>query len=363
MRFKLDDIDAKVYEFKDEIADVDALLEVATEYGCSDLYVKVGERPYLRRYGRVIEVPCLPTDESVWGRFHHKGFTSEQNAKYVREKALDFAYKIEVPPHSKYAGEHEYFRYRVSAGFSEGKNIATFRMIRPVMPSFSNINYPSDVVDVLKESFKNKSGIVLFCGATGSGKTTTMASCINDFTKEGQPLDNSVIVTLEDPIEYIYQSTKSVKVFQKELGKDFKSFDSGLKQALREHPDLILCGEIRDAENIKVAIEAARTGHKVVTSFHVSDVPGAVSRLDAYLSVQNKDLIYDLIANIDLVVCQRMTSTTDAFILETQYLFFVPEVVKYLQEVLYKGENVSVNIGKLFEDKSLIERKVLRDWR
>ena len=194
--------------------------------------------------------------------------------------------------------------------------------------------------------------------------TTSMAACINDFTKTDKCLDNNMIITLEDPIEYVYNSTKSTRLIQKELYKDFKTFPSGVRQALREHPNVIVIGEMRDKESIETGIDAARTGHSVIGSFHTSDVAESISRLGFYLadSSGNNAAMYDLIANLNLILCQRLTSSNNKFILETQYLMFTPEITKYLQNVISKGNNISMNIIELFKRKELINSHILSDW-
>ena len=362
MIFNIDNIMLKIVSFKDKIVSVDELLCFCSENNCSDLYLKVGEKPYINRYGRIIEIPSIPFRKVEWEEWATVGISSERNSKYVREKMLDLTYECLIPETSKFYESHTYFRYRVSAGFSNNKNIATFRMITPDLPSFNTINYPEDVKNILRKSLFNRTGIILFVGATGSGKTTTLASCINDFSKKGEPLDNSMIVTLEDPVEYIYNNTDSMRIVQKELGPDFKTFPNGVKQALREHPTHILCGEIRDKEGISTCIEASRTGHKVMTTFHTDDVAGTLARLYNYLSDNGDNIMFDLIANIDLIICQRLSSKDGSFELGTQYMYFTEMIKKHLQNIILEKKNIPMEINKLFQDKTVIENKLAKDW-
>ena len=192
--------------------------------------------------------------------------------------------------------------------------------------------------------------------------TTTLAACINDFTQNDEVLDNKMIITLEDPCEYIYKSTESTKINQKELGKDFKSFSSGIKQSLREHPNMILCGEIRDKEVINTTIEAARTGHLVATTIHSDSVAGTISRIAYYLQDSGEDMIYDLILNLNFILSQRIKANGAKFILETQYLFFTEDIVKYLLNTIDEKRNISRSVNALFKNEKLLESGILKDW-
>ena len=368
MKFTISDIETRVQQFANQTPSIDKLLKFCTEEKCSDLYIKVNDYPYIFRYGKMIKVPCYPISDEIWNKWAGIAISSERNAGYVRQKMLDFQYTL--PLHSfqspedidKNGRNNEEYRYRVSAGFSEGNKIATFRMITPELPSFKNINYPQEVIDVIKQSMEQKSGIVMLVGETGSGKTTTLAASIHDFSQKGEPLDNSMIITLEDPIEYQYPSTSSTRIVQKELGIDFMSFPLGVKQSLREHPTHILCGEIRDEEGISTCVEAARTGHKVMTTFHTGSVSGTISRLYNYLSGDSDNIMFDLIANIDLIVCQRLTADGSEFKLDTQYMFFTDEIKRKLQKVIFEGKNIPMEVDELFNNPKLIEDKICKDW-
>ena len=200
--------------FKDRDPIIDELLLFCTENNCSDLYVKVGRQPYITRYGKITKVPCKKITRKIWNEWAKYAITSEDNSKYVTQKMLDTSYVIEV--YNGHAIPHDQdvslldeekiksFRYRMSCGFSTGKNIATFRMITEKLPSFKHLEFPEKDYNALKQISKSKTGITLFVGATGSGKSTTMTAMINDFTKRGETMSNSVIITLEDPIEYVY---------------------------------------------------------------------------------------------------------------------------------------------------------------
>ena len=360
--FTIDNIKTKISKFKDKLVFIPELLEFCSENNCSDLYIKVGDYPYINRYGRILRVPCLPINTKIWNEFANIAISSERNAEYVRGKMLDFAFTIPIPEDSEYYNRFDEFRYRVSSGYSGNKNIATFRMITPELPSFSKLNFPDQIVEKLELSFRKRSGIIILAGPTGSGKTTTLAASINDFTKKGKPLDNSMIITLEDPCEYIYESTNSVKINQKELGVDFKSFGLGVKQSLREHPNMILCGEIRDKEVISTTIEAARTGHLVSTTLHSDSVAGTVSRLAYYLQDSGTDMMYDLIINLNFILAQRISAIGTRFLLDTQYMFFTDSITKHLLDMVDQNKNITRTINALFTDENLVKSGVVKDW-
>lgn len=192
--------------------------------------------------------------------------------------------------------------------------------------------------------------------------STTLAACINTFTQPNDILDNKVIITLEDPIENMFESTDSVKINQKELGKDFLSFDLGIKAALREHPNMIIVGECRDKEVICAAIESARTGHICSTTFHAADVAGTMNRLLYHLD-NDKNLSMDLILQLNIILSQKMIKQNDRYLVDTQFLLFNEYVTDKLVEVLETPDaNISIEINKLIHNKELQEQGIVKDW-
>lgn len=335
--------------------DIDAMLTLATQAGCSDLMVKVGSPAYFYRYGMMYQTRCV-IDSRAWSIFQKKAISSEQNAKYVREKMMDFSYEL-----GKY-------RYRASAGYSGGANICTFRMISEKLPSFESLGLSRDVQTLLNRAFAEKSGISMLVGATGSGKTSTLAACINSFSsvRGGSdlsfPLKDSHLITLEDPVEYIYPSKPSTRIVQKELGQDFRSFELGIKQALREHPTHILVGETRDRETIRALVEAARTGHSVLSTFHTSSVPDTIARLYSYLAAENMDVMYDLVSNMNFIMAQELIKGRKGYRLRYQYMFFNPAITKVLMKAISEGKNIPRTMGALLKNENLIKAKLVSDW-
>lgn len=352
-----------IAQFDRQTVSIEELLIWCSTTGCSDLYIKEYNQPYISRFGKVVKLPCREISRDIWMQFYDLYIKEELNAKYVREKMLDTSIEVRIPEDNKYYGKYDtnMFRYRTSLGFSEGCRIATFRMIRPEDPTFDNINYPEECKEALKKAYSESTGIVFFTGPTGSGKTTTLAAVMNTFTRPNGVLDNKVFTSLEDPIEYSFKSTDSVKFSQKELDKDFISYPLGIKQALREHPNCINVGEARDKEVITAAIEAARTGHLVTTSFHAGDVGGTISRLLFHLD-NNKDLAYDLILNLNIIMSQKLLKRDDKYEVDTQYLLFNNDIREYLLNTINEEKNIQIEVNKLVKNEKLQSLGLVKNW-
>lgn len=355
---------ADILELNKQNMSIEDLLIFTTEHNCSDLYIKTFECPYISRFGRIVRVPCVPITKDTWATFYDKYILNELNAGYVRQKLLDTSVSIRVPENSPNYGKYpnNSYRYRVSFGFSEERNVATFRMIKPEQPTFDTINYNEKCVEALRKAYAKPSGICYETGPTGSGKSTTMAACINTFTQPGEILDNKVIITLEDPIENMFNNTDSVKISQKELGKDFLTFGMGIKAALREHPNIIIVGECRDKEVICAAIEAARTGHITSTTFHSADVAGTINRLLYHLD-NDKNLSLDLILQLNIILSQKMLKSNGKYLVDTQFLLFEDEITSRLVDILEDPDaNLAKEINKMIQDPELQARGLAKDW-
>lgn len=347
MKLKLDTKDSiftNMESFEDRNVPINELLNWGTKYNCSDVFIKVGERPYVNRYGKIIALNCAPIDQYDWEDWANVAINSEKNAEYVRNKMHDFAYT--------YKG----YRYRINVGYSMEANILTARMINPIPPTFTEFGgkviYPDGAKNALKEALSNnKGGMVIFSAPTGNGKTTTLGSCINSWSGKNKPLENTNIITLEDPIEYIYNSQESTRIIQKELGKDFLSFELGIKSAMREHPTHILIGELRDKETIRAAIEAGRSGHTLLSTFHCRDIPSTISRLLDNFSNSLAEGS-DLISNISLIVCQRLLSRPDGsgYYLEVDYMSFDYRIKSLIAEGIKRGDNIEGIINKYMSE-------------
>jgi twitching motility protein PilT len=231
--------------------ELNPLLRRAVELGASDIHLKVGVPPILRRDGSLgpLEGAPLVSDRDVEGVLEVVGKRSpERFAAFADTGDLDIAYQEEDLP-----------RFRVNAFRQRGHISFAFRVIPKNVPNFEMLNLPVGVRRLAEEH----RGLVLVTGATGSGKTTTLAAMIDHMNKTR----HQHIVTIEDPIEVLH-SDQSCIVNQREIGLDTTDFMQALRRALRQDPDVILIGELRDAETAQTALQAAESGHLVLSTLH-----------------------------------------------------------------------------------------------
>ncbi|MBC7104363.1 MAG: PilT/PilU family type 4a pilus ATPase, partial [Firmicutes bacterium] len=244
---------------------IDAILRLAFKVGASDVHLTVGAAPALRLHGSLLPLdapewerlvpgdalpelsPLSPEDTEAVARAI---MTEEQYGRFRAQGEVDFGY--ELPGVG---------RFRVNAFRRRGSAALVLRLINTRIPGFRELGLP----EVLPQLARRPNGLILVTGPTGSGKSTTLAAMIDLINSERR----CHIITLEDPIEYVHMHKKSL-VNQREIGSDSPSFASALRVALREDPDVILVGEMRDPETIAIAITAAETGHLVMSTLHTS---------------------------------------------------------------------------------------------
>lgn len=271
---------------------IDELLIFAKEQKASDIHISAAAPPKLRIHGKLVELDIeamTPEDtQNMIGPM-----LTERTAKILREKGeTDFSYT--VPNHG---------RYRVNVFRQKGTLAAVLRQIETVIPSPESLGIPPSVVEL----YKKKRGLVLVTGPTGSGKSTTLASIID---KVNQNLPTH-IVTMEDPIEYLH-SHKRATVNQREVGLDTLSYANGLRAVLREDPDVILVGEMRDLETISTAITAAETGHLVFSTLHTIGAASTIDRvIDVFPTHQQQQIRVQLAMVLECVVSQQLLPTAD----------------------------------------------------
>lgn len=272
--------------------DVVELLQMTVANGGSDLHLTVDAPPMMRQYGVLIPLVDRALVQEVCSRMILSVLTEHQRARLEEEWELDFALQIDGVG-----------RFRANAHFSRGALEAAFRYIPGVIPDLDDLKHRP----IVHELCKMERGLVLVTGITGSGKTTTMASMIKRVLESR----SGVVVTVEDPIEFIFENGRSL-VKQREVGTDTKSFAEALKHALRQDPDVILVGEMRDMETIRAAITAAETGHLVIGTLHTIDAPKAIDRLvDAFPGDQQPQIIAQLGNALGAVIAQRLLPRVD----------------------------------------------------
>jgi twitching motility protein PilT len=238
---------------------INELLRFAAQTKASDLHLSAGEAPSLRIHGDIqrVDVPALTAEDTH--RLIFDVMNDAQRRVFQEKLEVDFAFALD-----------DELRFRVNAFVQNRGEGAVFRSIPHKIPSFADLNLPP----VLRTFAEQDKGLVLVTGPTGSGKSTTLAAMI-DYINE---TTSGHILTLEDPIEFVHKSKRCL-VNQREVGTQTHSFNNALKSALREDPDVILVGELRDLETVSLALTAAETGHLVFATVHTSSAPKTVDRL------------------------------------------------------------------------------------
>lgn len=267
--------------------DITQLLAFVMQNDASDLHLSGGNPPIVRVYGSLKRLKAdVLTNESIRGMLYSI-MTDEQRSDYEKDMELDFAISF---------GEKA--RFRVNAFTNRQGSAAVFRTIPSVVPTMEDLDLPN----VIRRFADLEKGIVLVTGPTGSGKSTTLASIINHIN-DTQPKH---ILTIEDPVEFFHTSKKAL-VNHRELGNDTHSFAKALKSSLREDPDVILVGEMRDHETISLALTAAETGHLVFGTLHSSSAAKTVDRIIDVFPTGDKEMIRAMLASsLQGVVAQTL---------------------------------------------------------
>lgn len=268
------------------------LLQLVVDEGASDLHLEVGVPPVLRIHGGMQPIDATPLTPEDTERFM-KSITSEDHQQKIREGGgTDFGF-----------GFGKAARFRVSVLKAKGAIGMVLRQIPSKLMSLDGIGLPPQVKELL---FRPR-GLILVTGPTGSGKTTTLASMINLINEQR----DAHIITIEDPVEYYHDHKKSV-VTQREIGVDVPSFSEALRRALRQDPDVILVGEMRDLETMIAAITAAETGHLVLATLHTTGAARTVDRIvDAFPMGQQSQVRTQLASGIVAVISQLLMVRSD----------------------------------------------------
>lgn len=262
------------------------LLSKTIEMGASDLHLTVGLPPTIRCNGKLIQLgndKLLPDDMEIFS----KEILCEKYDEYLRVGEFDTSYSVQGIG-----------RFRVNVFKQRNSDAIAIRVIALKIPTLDELKHPA----VLKDIVTKKRGLVLVTGPTGSGKSTTLAAMINEINNTRQ----AHIITLEDPIEYLHKHNMCI-VNQREIGKDSKSYENALKAILREDPDVILVGEMRDLETISIAITAAETGHLVFSTLHTIGAAKTIDRIiDVFPPHQQQQVKVQLSSVLQAVISQQL---------------------------------------------------------
>jgi twitching motility protein PilT len=272
--------------------DLDRLLEFTVKQGASDLVLKAGAPPILRIHGDLVRIKGEPLSDDDARAIPYQILTQEQIHRFEDTLELDLAYQLEGVA-----------RFRVNLMVQRGRVTSCYRVIPFVVRTIEELGLP----EITRRLCDYPRGLVLVTGPTGSGKSTTQAAMI-DYINSRKPLH---IVTVEDPIEFVH-TDKQALINQRELGQDTLSFADALKYVLRQDPDVILIGEMRDLETIALAITAAETGHLVFGTLHTVDAVQTVDRIiDVFPPHQQQQVRMQLSVNLVGVLSQTLVKTAD----------------------------------------------------
>jgi twitching motility protein PilT len=274
--------------------DIDACLRHLVQVGGSDLHIKVPSPPLTRLDGELVPIPGFPaltpqdTEHAVFQMLTDKDKLQE----FAEEREVDFAYSIEGTG-----------RFRVNAFHQRGAISIVCRAIPFNVRTVDELSLPPVIRDLAHE----ERGIILVTGTTGSGKSTTLAAMIDEMNER----HSRHIVTIEDPIEFLHRDKRSI-INQREVGQDTHSFKRALRRVLRQDPDVILIGEMRDEETVHTALSAAETGHLVLSTVHTVDAPETINRvIDFFPPHMHQQVRAMLAGTLKGVVSQRLVRATD----------------------------------------------------
>ena len=295
---------------------IDEILKYAVEKKASDIHILAKLPPFMRINEKLTPTPFPSLSNEECKQIIYEILREEQIKTFERTKELDFSYGIEGIG-----------RFRINLHYQRGTIGISIRPIKDIIPNFEELGLPSDVI---KKMLSFPYGLILICGPTGSGKSTTLASMV-DYLNENYPLH---IITIEDPIEYLFKHKKAI-VEQRELGTDTDSFSEALKRVLRQDPDVVLIGEMRDKETIESALRIAETGHLVLTTLHTGEVVQAMGRIvNSFPGEQQPTIKTQLSLVLIGVIVQQLIPRLDkkGRVLATEIMIITPAIRSLIRE-------------------------------
>lgn len=269
----------------------DKILKDAQKEEVSDIHILTGEKIVFRKQGKLERKDYnIPNCDDI-EKWIENILSKDEKIRYLQEKDIDLSY------------ENSFGRYRINMYFEKSFPAIAIRVLKKEIKNLSLEEYP----EILKEMVKYKNGLVLITGTTGSGKSTTLATMIEEINMNYE----KSILTIEDPIEYIFKNKKSI-IRQREIGGDTNSFATGLRAALRQDPDIIMVGELRDLESIEIALTIAETGHLVLGTLHTNSASSTINRIvDVFPAEKQEQIRVQLSMNLRCVVTQQLVNSKD----------------------------------------------------
>lgn len=327
------------------------LSDYALEHNASDIHLSVGQPPFMRIYGDMTKLNLTPLSLNDIMAILNSIMTEQQKTIYAREKDLDFAIEVDKA-----------IRYRVNTFYTLNGPAAVMRFIPTKLKSLQELECPA-----IFEAFTNyQNGLILVTGPTGCGKSTTLAALIDHINT----FQNKHIITIEDPVEFVHEPKKCL-IHQREVGNNTKSFSTALRSALREDPDVILLGELRDLETIRMALTAAETGHLIFGTLHTSSAPKAVDRIIDVYPGDEKEMIRAMLANsLKAIITQQLLKKTGKGLIASYEILVatdavrnlirenkIPQINSMMQVGLKNGMITMENYARTLLEKGIISKE------
>jgi twitching motility protein PilT len=301
----------------DVTLDLNTLLAEVIRRDASDLHIGENMKPSIRVDGELLPISDTVFEKEEVEKMLSEVLSETQYENYIVNHEIDYSFSF----------EHDGLRarFRGNCFFESKKKAAAFRLIPSKVRTIDELNLPR----VLKDIAQRRRGLFLVTGPTGHGKSTTLAALINEVNSTR----NEHIITIEDPIEYVYESDKCV-VHQREIGVDTDSFSEALRRALRQDPDVILLGEMRDLETISFAITASETGHFVLATLHTQDASQSVDRIIDVFSAHQQQQIRTQLGTVLVGICsqQLIPKSGGGRVCATEILIATPAVRNCIKE-------------------------------
>lgn len=292
------------------------LLKACARNGVSDLHLSAGAKPFVRKQRALTPLAeqVLSAEDAL--RLNTALLAGHQRATFLERKDLDYALALDAAN-----------RYRVNLMFHKGGAAGAYRMIAADIPKLDSLGLRN--IEAIRKLLTYHNGLILVTGPVGAGKTTTLAALVAELNEKRQ----DHIITVEDPIEVV-QFAKNCNITQREVGPHTKSFATALKGALREDPDVIVIGELRDLETIEMAISASETGHLVIGTMHTSDASTTLNRLlDVFPPAQQAQIRASVAESLRGVICQRLLPGVESgLVLACEILIGNPAVAALIRE-------------------------------
>ncbi|MGL1833823.1 PilT/PilU family type 4a pilus ATPase [Rhodocyclaceae bacterium SMB388] len=296
------------------------LFQLMAEKRASDIYVSAGAPIHIKIEGHTVPINQQIMDPAMIRKMLYELITPEQAANFEKKRELNISH-----------GVRDLGNFRINAFWQRGSISIVMRFIQSDIPTLSELGLPAVLADIVME----KRGLVLVVGSTGSGKSTTLASML-DYRNRNR---SGHILTVEDPIEYLFKHRKSV-VNQREVGIDTESWDEALRNAMRQAPDCILIGEIRDRETMEAGLAYAQTGHLCLATLHANNAYHALNRIVNFFPLESRSLLYlDLAVALRCIMSQRLVRKPDGTRIPSVEILMN---TRHLSELIEQGELMEI---------------------